>query len=397
METSSPSLPLVGVKVLELGAFIAGPFAAKTLADFGAEVIKIEPPGVGDPLRKWRLLDESGTSLWWQVQARNKKSVALDLHTAEGQNVVRELMKLVDVVIENFRPGKLEEWNLGWEQASALNPQLIMLRISGYGQTGPYRDRAGFGVVGEAMGGLRHLSGEPGRAPVRVGISIGDSLASLHGLIGLLMALYHRDVHGGGGQMIDVALYESVFNMMESTLPEYDRCGVIREPSGASLPGIAPTNAYICKDGSYLLIAGNGDGIFKRLMKVIDRQDLADDLGLKHNDGRVARVGELDAAITAWTVTQSLDEALEKLNAASVPAGRVYTIKDIVEDPQYQAREMICDMPTADGRTLKVPGIVPKLSATPGQIRSPGPTLGQHTAEVLAQLGITAETPASGK
>lgn len=388
MNTQSSRLPLAGVKVLELGSLIAGPFAGKTLAEFGAEVIKIEPPGVGDPLRKWRLLDDTGTSVWWQVQSRNKKSVALNLHEPEGQRVVRELMKEADVVIENFRPGKLEEWGLGWEQASALNPRLIMLRISGYGQTGPYRDRPGFGVIGEAMGGLRYLCGEPGQIPVRVGISIGDSLAALHGVIGVLMALYDRDARGGTGQWIDVALYESVFNMMESLLPEYDRFSAIRQPSGSAIPGIAPTNAYLCKDGRYVLVAGNGDSIFKRLMRLIGRDDLGNDPSLAHNDGRVKRVGELDAAITAWTVTRTLDEALEKLNAASVPAGRVYTIKDIAEDPHYQAREMILETQTADGRTLKVPGIVPKLSATPGRIGEPGPKLGEHTAEVLARLGL---------
>jgi succinyl-CoA---D-citramalate CoA-transferase len=377
---------LKGIKIIELGQLIAGPFAGKTLAEFGADVIKVEPVGTGDPLRKWRLL-RKGTSVWWEVQSRNKRSVELDLRSADGQSVVRALAREADVLIENFKPGTLESWGLGWDELHALNPRLIMLRISGYGQTGPYRNRPGFGALGEAMGGLRHLTGEPGRVPVRVGVSIGDTLSALHGVIGLLTALYHRDVHGGSGQMIDVALYESVFNVMESLVPEYDAFGAVRERSGSALPGIAPTNAYRCIDGTYALIAGNGDSIFKRLMAAIGRHDLANDPGLAQNDGRVVRVQEIDGAIEAWTLQRTLDEVLEILERANVPAGRVYSVADIVEDPQYVARDMIVEARTSDGSLLKVPGVIPKLSATPGRIAHPAPRLGEHTNEVLSARG----------
>jgi crotonobetainyl-CoA:carnitine CoA-transferase CaiB-like acyl-CoA transferase len=374
---------LDGLKVLEMGQLIAGPFAGKTLADFGADVIKIEPEGTGDALRKWRML-RNGTSVWWEVQSRGKRSVALDLRSPEGQETARALAAEADVLIENFRPGTLEGWGLGWETLHAINPRLIMLRISGYGQTGPYRDRPGFGVLGEAMGGLRHLTAEPGRVPVRVGVSIGDTLAALHGVIGVLLALRHREHNGGEGQVVDVALYESVFNVMESLLPEYDAFGAVREPAGSSLPGIAPTNAYRCADGNYILIAGNGDSIFRRLMQAIGRADLRDDPELAHNDGRVQRVAELDAAIGAWTATRTPAEVLAVLEQASVPAGKIYTVADIAADPHYRAREMILDVVTGDGNTLKVPGIVPKLGATPGRIVSPAPTLGQHNAALGA-------------
>jgi crotonobetainyl-CoA:carnitine CoA-transferase CaiB-like acyl-CoA transferase len=372
---------LEGLKVLELGQLIAGPFAGKTLAEFGADVIKVEPAGVGDPLRKWRLLRE-GTSVWWEVQSRNKRSVCLDLRNAEGQEAVRALALEADVLIENFKPGTLEGWGLGWEQLHALNPRLIMLRISGYGQTGPYRDKPGFGVLGESMGGLRHLSGEPGRVPVRVGVSLGDTLAALHGVIGVLTALHHRTAHGGEGQFIDVALYESVFNVMESLLPEYDAFGVVRERAGSALPGIAPSNAYKCIDGHHVLVAGNGDSIFRRLMRAIERTDLENDPELVHNDGRVRRVEEIDAAIEAWTVQRSRDEVLAVLDAAGVPVGRIYSVADIATDPQYLARQMIVEATTADGEMLKVPGVVPKLSATPGRIAHPAPRLGEHTGDL---------------
>lgn len=377
---------LKGLKVLELGQLIAGPFAGKTLADFGADVIKIEPAGLGDPLRKWRLLRD-GTSVWWQVQSRNKRSVALDLRTPEGQALVRELALEADVLIENFKPGTLEGWGLGWEALHAANPRLVMLRISGYGQTGPYRDKPGFGVLGEAMGGLRHLTGEPGRVPVRVGVSIGDTLAALHGVIGVLTALRHREVNGGLGQVVDVALYEAVFNVMESLVPEYDAFGVVREAAGSAMPGIAPTNAYPCNDGQYVLVAGNGDSIFRRLMQAIGRDDLGQDPGLAHNDGRATRAGEIDAAIAAWTCARSREEVLAVLDAASVPAGRVYTVADIMTDPQYLARGMIVDSPTSDGLPLKVPGVVPRLSATPGRIVHAAPRLGEHDAEVVPGQG----------
>jgi crotonobetainyl-CoA:carnitine CoA-transferase CaiB-like acyl-CoA transferase len=374
------------LKVLELGQLIAGPFAAKTLADFGADVIKIEPVEGGDPLRTWRLLRE-GTSVWWEVQSRNKRSVALDLRTAEGQASVRALAAEADVLVENFKPGTLEGWGLGWDALHVLNPRLIMLRISGYGQTGPYAGKPGFGVLGEAMGGLRHLTAEPGRVPVRVGVSIGDTLAALHGVMGVLMALRHREVHGGQGQMIDVALYESVFNVMESLLPEYDAFGAVRGAAGSALPGIAPTNAYACADGAYVLVAGNGDSIFRRLMRAIGRSDLENDPGLARNEGRVARVAEIDAAIGAWTVQHPIDQVLQALDAAAVPAGRIYSVADIAADPQYRARDMILQTADAQGRPLKVPGIVPKLAQTPGRLRTPAPLLGQHNDEVLGRPG----------
>ena len=385
--TGSLRGPLAGLKVLELGQLIAGPFAAKTLADFGADVIKIETPGAGDPLRKWRLLKD-GTSVWWQVQSRNKRSLALDLKQAAAQDIVRKLALDADVLIENFRPGAMEGWGLGPETLLALNPRLIMLRISGYGQTGPYRDRPGFGVVAEAMGGLRHLTAEPGRVPVRVGVSIGDTLAALHGVIGILLALHHRSAQGVG-QVIDVALYEAVFNCMESLLPEYSAFGAVRGPAGSALPGIAPSNAYLCSDGGYALIAGNGDSIFKRLMKEIGRDDLGADPGLSDNAGRVARVDEIDAAIGHWAAQRTVDEALKALDHAAVPAGRIYTVADIAADPHYQARGMLASVQMDDGSTLTVPGIVPKLSATPGSHRRNAPALGQDTDAVLHELGLS--------
>ncbi len=392
MTTTPPTLTpsaLQGVRVIEMGQLIAGPFAGKTLGEFGADVIKIEAPGTGDPLRNWRLI-KNGTSVWWQVQSRNKRSIALDLREAEGQDIARRLIAEADVLIENFRPGTLEGWGMGWEELQKLNPGLVMLRISGYGQTGPYRDMPGFGVVGEAMGGLRHLTAEPGRVPVRVGVSIGDTLAALHGVIGVMMALYHRKVNGGAGQVIDVALHEAVFNVMESLIPEYSAFGVVREPAGSALPGIAPSNAYLCRDG-YVLVAGNGDSIFKRLMETIGRPDLGNAPDLANNAGRVQRVAEIDAAIGAWTQTRSIQEVLDALNAARVPVGRVYTAKDIFEDPHYKARDMILTQHTRDGDDIAVPGIVPKLSGTPGQIRSSAPHLGDDTDSVLQQMGLQPE------
>jgi crotonobetainyl-CoA:carnitine CoA-transferase CaiB-like acyl-CoA transferase len=383
---------LRGLKVLELGQLIAGPFAGKTLADFGADVIKIEPLETGDPLRKWRLLRE-GTSVWWEVQSRNKRSVALDLRSAEGQGAVRALAAEADVLIENFKPGTLEGWGLGWDTLHALNPKLIMLRISGFGQTGPYANKPGFGVLGEAMGGLRHLTAEPGRVPVRVGVSIGDTLAALHGVIGVLTALRHREVNGGVGQVVDVALYESVFNVMESLLPEYDAFGAVRGAAGSALPGIAPSNAYRCAGGAYVLVAGNGDSIFRRLMLAIGRDDLAADPALAQNDGRVANVVRIDAAIEAWTQERPIDDVIATLDKAGVPVGRIYSVADIAADPQYQARDMIVQTHDAEGRPLKVPGIVPKLAQTPGRLRSPAPRLGEHNGEVLGRPGW----PAAGE
>ncbi len=379
---------LAGLKVLEMGQLIAGPFAAKTLADFGADVIKVEPPNSGDPLRKWRMLKD-GTSIWWQVQSRNKRSIALDLRTPEGQELVRQLAQDADVLIENFRPGALEAWGLSPDDLIARNPKLIVLRISGYGQTGPYRNRPGFGVIGEAMGGLRHLTAEPGRVPVRVGVSIGDTLSALHGVIGILLALQHRHATGRG-QVIDVALYEAVFNCMESLLPEYSAFGAVRGPAGSALPGIAPTNAYQCKDGAYALIAGNGDSIFKRLMVLIGREDLANDVSLQDNSGRVARVQELDQAVGEWTAKHSVDEVLNALDGVSVPAGRIYTVADIAADPHYAAREMLQNIQLDDGSQLTIPGVVPKLSVTPGQHRSNAPALGQDTDAILKEIGLSA-------
>ena len=386
---SKPPSALEGLRVIEMGQLIAGPFAGKTLAEFGADVIKIEPPGAGDPLRNWRLLKE-GTSVWWQVQSRNKRSVALDLRSAEGQDIARKLIREADVLIENFRPGTLEGWGMGYEELSALNPGLIMLRISGYGQSGPYRDLPGFGAIGEAMGGLRHLTGETGRVPVRCGISIGDTLAALHGTIGILTALYHRKVNGGQGQVIDVALHEAVFNVMESLIPEYDAFGAVREAAGSALPGIAPSNAYRCSDG-FVLIAGNGDSIFKRLMQVIGRDDLGGDEGLASNAGRAARVHELDAAIEQWTLARPVAQVLAVLGEARVPAGKVYTAKDIHQDPHYRARDMILRQATRDGYEVDVPGVVPKLLGTPGTVRSAAPRLGDDTDAVLRELGFSTQ------
>ncbi len=385
--STQPAGPLTGLKVLELGQLIAGPFAAKTLADFGADVVKIETPGTGDPLRKWRLLKD-GTSVWWQVQSRNKRSLALDLKAPAAQDIVRQLAAESDVLIENFRPGAMEGWGLGPGDLLKLNPRLIMLRISGYGQTGPYRDKPGFGVVAEAMSGLRHLTAEPGRVPVRVGVSIGDTLAALHGVIGILLALQERQ-QSGQGQVVDVALYEAVFNCMESLLPEYSAFGAVREPAGSALPGIAPSNAYRCSDGGYALIAGNGDSIFRRLCATMGRDDLARDPALADNAGRVARVAEIDAAIGEWAAQRTVDEVLAALDAAAVPAGRIYTVADIAADPHYLARGMIDHVHMDDGTDLAVPGIVPKLSRTPGCHRRNAPDIGQDTDAVLRGMGLT--------
>jgi formyl-CoA transferase len=387
--------PLAKLKVIEMGQLIAGPFAAKTLGDFGADVIKIEPPKVGDALRKWRLLKD-GTSVWWQVQSRNKRSLSLDLRQLEAQAIVRTLNLEADVMIENFRPGTLEGWGLDPEKLLELNPKLIVLRISGYGQTGPYRDKPGFGVVAEAMGGLRHLTAEPGRVPVRVGISIGDTLASLHGVIGILLALQERH-QSGKGQVIDIALYEAVFNCMESLLPEYSAFGEVRQAGGSALPGIAPSNAYLCADGGYVLVAGNGDSIFKRLMNMIGRADLANDLSLENNDGRVARVAELDEAIGAWAKAITTDEALQLLDSVAVPAGKIYTVADIANDRHYKARGNIENIQMRDGATLAVPSVLPKLSRTPGSIKTLAPDIGENTDEILYGIGLTEAQVASLK
>ena len=380
--------PLHGIRVLELGTLIAAPFAARLFAEFGADVIKIEQPGSGDPLRTWRKLHQ-GTSLWWYLQSRNKKSIAINLKSTEGRAVVRRLAAKADVVIENFKPGTLEKLGLGWDVLSGLNPDLTLVRISGFGQTGPYRDRSGFGAIGEATGGLRFTTGDPDSPPARVGISIGDSLASLHGVIGALMSLLRVKTGQGKGQVVDVSLYESVFNLMESLVPEFDLMGHVRTRTGGALPGISPSNTYPSSDGRHVVIAGNSDAIFKRLMRVIGRPDLHDDPMLGSNDGRVRRNAVLDDAISAWTSRRTLDEILALLDAADIPAGRIYSVADIVEDPHYSAREMILSTELPGDIAVKMPGIVPKLSDTPGAVKWPGPTLGQHTGEVLNALGFT--------
>lgn len=396
--TSKPG-PLAGIKVLELGTLIAGPFCSRMLAEFGAEVIKIEAPGDGDPLRHWRVLKD-GTSLWWSVQARNKKSIALNMKDERAQEIARQLALDADVIIENYRPGVLEKWKLGYEDLKQLNPATIMVRLSGYGQTGPLRDLPGFGAIGESMGGIRYVSGHPDRPPVRIGISIGDSIAALHGVIGAMMALRHRDVSGGRwngksgadcvagqGQMVDVALYEAVFNMMESMVPEFDFAGVVRERTGGALPGIVPSNTYTTGEGMNIVIAGNGDAIFKRLMSAIGRDDMANDPGLARNDGRVPRTEEIDAAIQQWCSTQTIDSALATLQAADVPVGKIYSVKDMMNDAQFLARDMFEQHQFADGTPVKLPGITPKMSETPGQTRWLGPELGAHSDEILQSLG----------
>jgi formyl-CoA transferase len=393
--TATPG-PLAGIKVLELGTLIAGPFAARFLGEFGAEVIKVEDPNGGDPLRKWRMLypEAGGTSLWWAVQARNKKSVTVNLKAPEGKKIVRELAREADIVVENFRPGLLEKLGLGYDVLSAENPGLVMVRLSGYGQTGPYRDRPGFGSIAEAMGGLRHITGFPDLPPPRIGISIGDSIAALHAVIGAMMALHHRQATGGKGQVVDVALYEAVFNMMESVVPEYGVYGAVRERTGAALPGIVPSNTYACRDGQ-IVIGGNSDPIFKRLMTAIGRSDLANDPALAQNDGRVPRTQEIDEAIGAWLTGRTIDEALEVLNAADVPVGRIYSVADMFDDPQYAAREMIQRFKWQGELDIALPNVTPKLSVTPGGTRWLGPELGEHTDEVLHGLGYDDEAIAS--
>ena len=389
--------PLVGLRVLELGQLIAGPFAARVMAEFGADVIKVEPPARagapgGDPLRTWRTLhpdDPSGTSLWWYVQSRNKRSITVDLRVPAGQRIVRQLAARADVVIENFRPGALEKWGLGPATLAAENPGLVMVRLSGYGQDGPYRDRPGFGAIAESMGGMRYVTGFPDRPPVRMNLSIGDSIAALHAVIGAMMALHQRR-SSGRGQVVDVALYEAVFNMMESTLPEFDLGGVVRERTGTNLTGIVPSNTYPTADGSWVVIGGNGDSIFRRLMKAIGRADLGDDPALADNAGRARRAAELDDAIAAWTGAHPLAHCLQVLEAADVPSGRIYSVADMAGDAQYRARAMIERHTLPDGTPLAVPGIVPKLSDTPGATRWLGPALGEHTDAVLAELGYDA-------
>jgi len=382
--TTSP--PLKGIKVVELGTLIAGPFCTRILAEFGAEVIKIESPDGGDQLRQWRKM-YAGTSLWWYVQARNKKSITVNMRVAEGQKIVRRLCADADIVVENFRPGALEKWNLGFDQLAKVNPRLVMVRLSGYGQTGPYRDRPGFGVIGESMGGLRYVTGYADRLPVRLGISLGDSIAALYGVIGAMMAMHHRNVNGGRGQVVDVALYEAVFSTMESLVPEFDVLGFIRERAGNALPGIVPSNTYPTRDGKFVIIGANNDAIFKRLMAAIGREELANDPALATNAGRVARTAELDGAIADWARRHDLDYVLRVLEQAQVPSGKVFDIADIMQDAHYIARGMLEQHALPDGKPMKLPGIVPKLSETPGATAWLGPRLGEHNAEVLGALG----------
>lgn len=379
--------PLNDVKVLELGQLIAGPFCTRVMAEFGAQVTKIETPEVGDPLRKWRKLYKD-KSLWWLLQGRNKKSITINLKSTEGQKIVRRLVQEVDVVVENFRPGAMEKWGLGYEDLSKENPGLVMVRLSGYGQTGPYKDKPGFGSIGEAMGGLRHVTGYPDRPPVRVGVSLGDAIASLYGVIGALMALKQKE-SSGNGQVVDVALYEAVFSLMESMVPEYDYYDFIRERTGSTLPGIAPSNSYITKDEKYVVIGANGDSIFKRMMVAIGRDDLANDPDLAHNDGRAARSDELDQVIGAWCQSHDMDHVLTILDDADVPSGKIYDVADIVSDVHYRARDMIQKFKLSDDESIMVPGVVPKLSATPGEINWLGPDLGEHTIETLTYLGYS--------
>lgn len=384
------SLALEKIKVLEIGTLIAAPFATRILAEFGAEVIKIEPIGKGDPLRKWRKLHH-GTSLWWYLQSRNKKSLALNLKSPEAIALIKKMIVDTDILVENMRPGALEKLGLDWETLKSINPKLTFVRISGYGQSGPYKDKPGFGAIGEAMGGIRYTTGSQDSAPARVGVSLGDSLASLHAVIGALMSIVNIKTNNGNGQIVDVSLAESVFNIMESVVPEYDLHGFIRERSGGSLPGIAPSNTYRTKDNAFVVIAGNSDPIFKRLMHVIGREDLANRPEFEHNDGRAQQSDLLDAAIESWSRLHSIDEVLQQLEQAEVPSGRIYSVADMVNDPHFNARDMLLSTELPDGQVVKMPGIVPKLSETPGQVKWRGPELGEHTESVLKQYGYQAE------
>jgi crotonobetainyl-CoA:carnitine CoA-transferase CaiB-like acyl-CoA transferase len=380
-----PARPLDGIRVLEMGQLIAGPFAGMILGYYGAEVIKIEPPAGGDPLRGWRLV-EDGTSLWWRSLGRNKKSVTLDLRQEEGRALARRIAGLSDVVLENFRPGTLEKWDLGPDAIRRTNPRVVYARVSGYGQDGPYSSKPGFASVCEGVGGLRFLNGFPGQPPVRPNLSLGDSLAGLHAAFGVVMALYQRDrSRAAAGQDVDVAIYESVFNMMESLIPEYDRLGVVRQREGSKLTGIVPTNTYLCGDGQYVTIGGNADSIYKRLMRAAGRPDMADDPRYATNALRVEHEAEIDGALASWTATLAAAEVVHVLEEAAVPVGLLYSAEDIARDPHYQARGMFEEVEVG-GRPLKIPAVVPKLSFTPGRTEWPGPARGAHNREVLGGL-----------
>ena len=386
--------PLEGLRVLELGSLIAGPFATRVMAEFGAEVIKIERPDAGDPLRSWRYVDDrTDTSLWWPLQSRNKKLVTLNLKHEEGLDLAKQLAAASDIMVENFRPGGLEKLGLGWEVLHELNPRLIMVRVSGYGQTGPYKDRPGFANIGEAMGGIRYVTGEPGRPPVRTGISLGDSLASLYAVIGALMAVHARDVQGTGeGQVVDVALYEAVFSFMESMVPEYDVAEIVRERTGAALPGVAPSNSYLTRDGNYIAIGANSDAIFQQMMEVIGRPELGEDPRYETNEDRAKHADKLDTLIEAWTEQHTVEEIQQALEEAEVPAGPIYSVTDILEDEQYDARDMIVEGDIEGIGPVKMPGLVPKLSATPGGVEWYGGLSGEHNEDVYGGvLGLSSE------
>lgn len=386
LDTNGSRKPLAGLRVLEMGQLLAGPFASVLLAWFGAEVIKIEPPGKGDPLRTWRSLYK-GTSLWWYTLGRNKKSVTVNLRTPEGQSIARRLASKVDVVVENFKPGTMEQWGLGYEELKKINPRIIMVRVSGWGQDGPNKNLPGFASVAEAVGGLRFVTGYPDSPPVRPNLSLGDTLAGLHAALGVLVAVYHRDVVGSGvGQIVDVALYESVFNVMEGIVADYDKVGLIRQREGNRLSGIVPTGTWQCKDNKYVVIGGNGDSIFNRLMLAMGRTDLASDPLLAHNNGRVKHADRIDDAIATWTRKHSLQEVIETLEKAEVPVGPIYSVADMVKDPHFIARGLFETQTLPDGTTVKLPVLTPKLTETPGQTEWIGPELGAHNSEILGTL-----------
>jgi len=381
---SEASRPLEGVRVIELGQLLAGPFTGTILAYFGAEVIKVEPPA-GDPIRGWRLV-RNGTSLWYRSLGRNKKSVTLDLRTERGRALALQLLDGADVAIENFRPGQMEKWGLGPDQVKARNPGLVYARISGYGQNGPYADKPGYASVTEAFGGFRYINGIPGEAPVRPNISMGDSLAAIHAALGITLALLHRDRRGEGqGQVVDVALYESMFNLMEAIVPEFDGAGAVRGPSGTTVTGIVPTNTYRCDDDVYVVIGGNGDSIFKRLMTAAGRSDMAENPALADNVGRVAHEAEIDEALALWCAAHSSSHIINTLEDVGVPVGPIYSVEDMMADPHYQARGLF-EQVEIDGEPLKIPAILPKLAGTPGRTDWPGGAVGSHNEEILGGL-----------
>jgi len=390
------NMPLEGVRVVEMGSFLAGPFCGQLLADYGAEVIKVEPPGKGDPMREWGRHRKEGKTLWWPIIARNKKSVTLNLREAEGQELARRLIAEADVVVENFRPGTLERWGLGYEDLSETNSALVMVRVSGYGQTGPYRDQAGFGSIGESMGGIRHVTGFPDRPPPRVGISLGDSLAATFGALGAVTALYNRDARGGRGQIVDVGIYEAVLALMESTIPEYALAGHVRGRTGAILPFVAPSNTYPTSDGDYVVIGANADTVFARFAKAIGHPEWAESERYATHNARGENQEELDERISAWTKEHAAEEVLKTMREASVPAGKLFTAKDMVEDPHYEARENVVTVEDPEMGPFPMQNVVPRLTETPGKVRWTGPALGQHNDEVFGELLKLSEEEQSG-